>query len=95
MLAVEADVGDPDIEGQVFAASFAHHECKTASVCGGRGRRRTPLAQFGEAFVLGVCEALGASRDPVGDPTDGHVGQGSGLRDRAVAVGLQVPHGRC
>ncbi|WP_406527228.1 hypothetical protein [Streptomyces sp. I8-5] len=75
----------------MFAASFAHHECKTASVCGGRGQRRNPFAQFGEAFALGVCEALGASRDPVIDPTDGHVGARERLWDRPLAVRLQVP----
>lgn len=90
-LAIEADVGHPDVQGQVLIASFAHHECQAAGVLDGCGQRGTSIGQLVEALALGVGEALWASHDPVGDPADGHVGQRSGRGDRPVAVRLQVP----
>lgn len=37
-LSVEADIGEPHVEGQVLAAAFAHHRGQAPGVLGGRGQ---------------------------------------------------------
>lgn len=86
-LCVQTDVGEPDVEVQVFVAPFPHQLGQAAGVFGGRGQCGAAFTQVVEALALGIRELLGPTHDPVGDTADGQLRQRGIRREHPGAIG--------